>query len=273
MLFSMTRPPDWTDKSRPIAAFQRLDRVDALRGWAMVWMTVYHFAFDLNHFRLIHQDFYRDPIWTWQRTAIVSLFLFCAGFGQATAAARGQGWPRFCKRWAQVAGCALLVSIGSWWMFPHSWIHFGVLHGMAVMLMLVRWALDRRQGRPAAWAAAGCALMAGWWGLTQWVLPAPEMRAITELLQSRALNGLGLVMRKPVTEDYVPVLPWLGVMCWGVAMGLHASRSAPAVRAKPLSAVGRALAALGRWSLSYYMLHQPLLIGGLMAWNAARGGA
>ena len=33
------------------------------------------------------------------------------------------------------AGCALLVSAGSWFMFPNSWISFGVLHGIAVMLL------------------------------------------------------------------------------------------------------------------------------------------
>ena len=31
------------------------------------------------------QDFYRDPFWTWQRTCIVTLFLLCAGIGQAVA--------------------------------------------------------------------------------------------------------------------------------------------------------------------------------------------
>ena len=90
---------------------QRLGRIDLLRALAMVWMTVYHFCFDLDHFGLIEQDFYRDPFWTWQRTAIVSLFLFCAGLGQAIAVHQGQGWPRFWRRWAQVAGCALLVLI------------------------------------------------------------------------------------------------------------------------------------------------------------------
>ena len=54
----------------------RHDRLDALRGLAMVWMTVFHFCFDLNHFGHIRQDFYGDPFWTWQRTAIVSLFLW-----------------------------------------------------------------------------------------------------------------------------------------------------------------------------------------------------
>ena len=117
---------------------QRLDRIDALRAVAMLWMTAYHFAFDLDHFRLIDQDFHRDPFWTWQRTAIVSLFLFTAGLSQAVALAQGQGWPRFWRRWGQVAGAALLVSAGSALMFPSTFIYFGVLHGIAVMLILVR---------------------------------------------------------------------------------------------------------------------------------------
>ena len=84
----------------------RFDRLDALRGAAIVWMALFHFCFDLNTFGLLQprQNFYTDPFWTWQRTCIVSLFLFCAGLGQAAALHAGQGWPRFWRRWAQVAG-------------------------------------------------------------------------------------------------------------------------------------------------------------------------
>src|SRR4029079_16789931 len=109
----------------------RFDRIDALRGAAIVWMTVFHFCFDLDHCGWIHQNFLYDPFWTRQRTSIVSLFLFCAGLGQAVATAQGQGWPRFWRRWAQVAGCALLVTAVSLFMFPASFIYFGVLHGIA----------------------------------------------------------------------------------------------------------------------------------------------
>ena len=75
-----------------------------------------------------------------------------------------------------------------------------------------------------------------------------------EFLNGRAFNWLGLVSHKPVTEDYAPVFPWLGVMCFGLAVGPALSQSAAS---KPV----RGLAWLGRWSLSYYMLHQPVLIG------------
>ena len=114
---------------------ERFDRLDALRGAAIVWMAAYHFGFDLNHFGLLQPRQFpnADPVWIAHRTAILSLFLFCAGFGQALALDAAQGWPRFWRRWAQVAGCALLVSIGSWLVFPRSWIAFGVLHALALI--------------------------------------------------------------------------------------------------------------------------------------------
>ena len=40
--------------------------------------------------------------------------------------------------------------------------------------------------------------------------------------------------RKPVTEDYVPLLPWLGVMLWGLAAGQWLLRTRRAVLAGPL---------------------------------------
>ena len=118
----------------------RFDRLDALRGAAIVWMVLFHFCFDLNHLGWLQppQDFYRGAFWTTQRSLIVSLFLLCAGAGQALAMQAGLGWRRFWRRWTQVAGCALLVSAGSALMFPNSWISFGVLHGMALMLIAAR---------------------------------------------------------------------------------------------------------------------------------------
>lgn len=242
------------------AATPRYDRLDALRGLAVAWMTAFHFGFDLNHFGWWQQDFYRDPRWTVQRTLIVSLFLLCAGLGQAVASSQGQPWRRFGRRWAQVALCALLVTAGSWFMFPRSFIYFGVLHGIALMLVLVRYSAS--WGR-WLWPAGAAAIALA--------LAAPTLHALGWLgegFNTPALNWLGLVSRKPVTEDYVPLLPWLGAMWWGMAAGqwLLAHRPHWLTGTAPAP-----LAWLGRWSLSWYMLHQPVLIGALMAWGWATG--
>jgi uncharacterized membrane protein len=238
----------------------RLDRIDILRAFAMLWMTAYHFCFDLNYHGLIQQDFYDDPFWTWQRTAIVSLFLFTAGLSQAMAVGQGQTWSRFWARWWRVALAALLVTAGSWWMFPRGFIYFGVFHGIAVMLIIVR-------------------LTAGW-GAWLWPLGAvavaakfvaPEVIAAfpaLEVLNMRGLNALGFISRIPVTQDYVPLLPWLGVMWWGAAAGRWARVHRPAwLGSSEAQATGlrRAMVTLGQWSLSYYLLHQPVMLGALGA--------
>jgi uncharacterized membrane protein len=145
-------------------------------------------------------------------------------------------------------------------MFPNSFIYFGVLHGMAVMLVIVR-------------------LSAGWGA---WLWPLGALAVATKFIASYAIaagalgvflnekmfNWLGLISVKPITEDYVPVLPWLGVMWWGMAgarwwMARSAGKPTKAKWATPLL---RPMAALGRWSLSYYMLHQPILLGALWLW-------
>lgn len=238
-----------------VSMTQRLDRIDLLRATAMLWMTAYHLCFDLNFFRLIREDFYRDPFWTWQRTAIVSLFLFTAGLSQAVALHQGQTWARFWRRWLLVAGAALLVTAGSLLVFPKSFIYFGVLHGIALMLVVVR--------LTAGWGAWLWPLGALAIGLA-FVAPALIQSApALEVLNTPWLNWLGLISRKPVTEDYVPLVPWLGVMWWGVAAGrwLLRERAHGLGSDAPIRGARKVLVSLGRWSLSYYLLHQPVLMG------------
>lgn len=239
----------------------RFVQLDALRGGFLVWMAVFHFCFDLSFLGLWPQDFYRDPFWTLQRSAIVSGFLFVAGLSQAVAQHQGQSWPAFWRRWVQISGCALLVTAGSYLVFPRSFIFFGVLHGIALMLIVMR--LTGRWPWPVLLGLAAAAL-------------ASPYLAAGPTFDAPALQWLGLMTHKPITEDYVPLLPWVGVMWLGLLAGRWAlARRAwplsdrPAVHTKPLARFLAPLALLGRWSLSFYMLHQPVMIGALMALQAA----
>jgi len=85
------------------------------------------------------------------------------------------------------------------------------------------------------------------------------------------LNVIGLVTVKPRTEDYVPLLPWLGVVLIGVALGTVWRRNgfalAPALR-KLNEVPPRWLVFFGVWSLTVYLLHQPVLMG--ILWVVSR---
>ena len=59
-------------------------------------------------------------------------------------------------------------------------------------------------------------------------------------------------------------------MAWGLATGQWLLSHARGVLAGPLPRPAAWLALLGRWSLSFYMVHQPVLIGLLTAVVALR---
>jgi uncharacterized membrane protein len=130
-----------------------------------------------------------------------------------------------------------------------------VLHGFAVMLVLARAAAPLRGG---LWPLGALCLALPWLVQHPW-------------FDTRWTNWVGLVTRKPVTEDYAPVLPWLGVMLWGLAAGQWLLARRRALLAGALPRALAPLASLGRWSLTFYMLHQPVLIGAILAWRALAG--
>jgi uncharacterized membrane protein len=273
---------------------QRLGQLDALRGSAMVWMTIYHFCFDLNHFGWIRQDFYNDPLWTWQRTAIVSLFLFCVGWSQAATSfksasvsgsktASSERLMFSWRRWFQIAACAGAVSVSSYVMYPKSYIYFGVLHAVCVMLLLL-WGVralgayaynylptNKAGGRQELWLV-GLFIGTGLACLALFMYPPV-------IFNAPPWNILGLITQKPITEDYVPLLPWFALVCLGFTYGQRRKAQRHSIEKKGLDVslnitsspqVLSLLSKLGRYSLPYYMLHQPVLIGVLYLLNLGR---
>jgi uncharacterized membrane protein len=229
-------------------ATPRLPLIDALRGGAIVMMIAYHFAFDLNYFGLLQQNFYRDPFWIAARNAIVGSFLLLVGISFALATAGGIDWRAWGRRLALIAACAATVSAGSYLMFPKSWIYFGVLHFIVVAGIAA----------PAFARLSTANLVLG---VALFIFGVSFKSA---LFDQPWLHWIGLVTRKPVTEDYVPLLPWFGVVLVGLYAGrriVAMSSSAAAWRWSPTAPVGRALTWAGQHSLAIYMLHQPLLLG------------
>lgn len=231
--------------SKPPAP-SRIGGVDALRGLAVVAMVAYHFAFDLAWFRVTAQNFYRDPFWLHSRTAILSSFLLLAGVSLVLAQRTPLGRERHWVHVGRIAACALAVTAGSYVMFPRSFIWFGVLHAIAMSLVLIRPLAQR------PWIALGLGIA---------VVLAGNLFA-SPAFDSRALGWIGFMTGRPVTEDYVPLFPWTGVMLIGIAAG-HALARHDFAPVAPLARAPAFVRWLGRHSLLVYMVHQPLLLGAL----------
>jgi uncharacterized membrane protein len=225
----------------------RIAGVDALRAIALVAMIAYHFSFDLRYFGVIKADFEHDIFWLTARTIILSSFLLLAGVSLVLADARNTPPTHFWRHVATIAACALLVSAASYSMFPTTFIWFGVLHAIAVALVLARPFVQRPR---VALAIGVLAIAAG-------------VTFSNVAFDSFTLGWIGFMTGKPYTEDYVPLFPWAGVLFCGIAAGHLLVRNRFAVLA-PLATPPRWLAWIGRHTLAVYMLHQPILLGLLM---------
>ena len=224
----------------------RRTAIDALRGVAICLMVVYHFCFDLRYFRVIAANFEQDPFWLGFRGLIVTSFLTLVGISLVLADRAGSRPAHFWKRIALITACAAAVSIGSYQMFPRSFIYFGILHCIALASILAQPLLRH----PRIALVLGLAVIVA--GL---FVHHPSF-------DSRELSWLGFTTRKPLTEDYVPLAPWAGVVFIGVAIGNALWRTDFSVL-RPFATMPGWLQWLGRHSLAVYMVHQPLLIGAL----------
>jgi len=227
-----------------VAAPGRIPAIDNLRGLAIIAMVAYHFCFDLRHFGFITADMYRDPFWLHARTAILSSFLLLAGISLVLAQREDRGRDRFWRHVARVAAAALLVSAASYIVFPQRYIWFGVLHAIAISLVLVRPLV----ARPALALALGLALLVAG---NSWTSP---------WFDNRTWGWAGFMTAKPATEDYVPLVPWTGMILLGMAIAHPLQRTGFRALA-PFARLPDWLGAMGRHSLAIYLIHQPLLFG------------
>ena len=227
---------------------RRYSTVDIARGVAIALMFVYHFTFDLDYFGVVSFDFNSDIRWLGFRAVIVSLFSGLVGVGLVLGPGHNLDWNRCGKRLLAIGACAVLASAGSYFMFPKTFIFFGILHFIFAASVL------------------GLAFLRFTW--INLILGAALIALGTTMklafFDQPALQWIGMMTHKPHTEDYVPLLPWFGVVLIGMFLARRAQSHGwfeTYSKVEVRNPIAQLLAFGGRHSLIIYMLHQPIFIG------------
>jgi uncharacterized membrane protein len=235
-----------------VGKMPRISAIDVLRGLALIAMATYHFTWDLEFFGYAGPGTALMGPMKWYARGIASTFLMLAGVSLFLAHGKAVSWPSFRKRFAMVAGAALLITLGTYFAMPRGFIFFGILHQIALG-SLIGLAFLRL---PAALTLAAAAAM----------IAAPHFLR-NEFFDAPALWWVGLPAIDPPSNDYVPVLPWTGMVLIGIALAKLAARNGLFERLRPFQAgktrPGKALSLLGRHSLAFYLIHQPFMLASL----------
>ncbi|HCV72721.1 MAG TPA: hypothetical protein DHE23_17255 [Agrobacterium sp.] len=224
----------------------RMGGLDTLRGLALIAMASYHFTWNLEYFGYLEPGTATTGLWKLYARAIASSFLFLAGFSLFLAHGKAINWPSFGKRFAMVAGSALLITIATYVAFPDSFIFFGILHNIAAASLVGLLFLRAPPLVTLLFAALAFAL-------PQYVQ--------SDFFNSKWLAWVGFSTMPPRSNDYVPLLPWLAPFLAGLAVSQFVTPRSWLDRFRNPCSPRNLIATAGRHSLAFYLIHQPALIG------------
>jgi uncharacterized membrane protein len=213
----------------------RVPYLDILRAIAVIWMIIFHVTYDMRMFGLNEIDF-SIGFWYAFPRVIAGTFLFCVGIALNYTHAGKVSTAAMIKRLKKLGISALLVSLGTWIVFPNQWVYFGTLHCILAGSLFGAFFVHRRTA------------------------------ALIVMLTIIMLQyGIGFdikwvssVLQRP-SMDFIPIYPWFWVVLAGILAGPYLSRMAPLMRLR----TPKFFDFLGRHSLVIYLVHQPLIFGAL----------
>jgi uncharacterized membrane protein len=237
-------------------AAQRLWEVDVARTAAIAMMVVYHAAYDVHQ---LAPSVDIDPFgggWRALQVATGTSFLTVVGVSLAISNGRGRargltGWALYkphLRRAGQVAAAALLVTVATRIALGDDYVRFGILHCIAAAMLI-----------------GPLLVRLGWLNVPLGIAVIVAGLALDDGPTSDVPGALVIGWPPPggAGVDWYPLLPWLGPVLFGLALGLAlypGGRRGPWGRRLPEPPLAGPLGAPGRHSLPIYLIHQPVRV-------------
>lgn len=234
----------------------RIALMDELRGFAVFCMIFYHGFYTIGY--LFNNDvgkFYfayfmpAEPFFA-------GLFMFISGIASNLSHSNK-------ARGFKLLAVALGVTLVTWVFLPDDLIVFGILHFLAVCMILFGFLKPYTDRFRFSWLpVAVCAFLyfftrlvpAGVLGFGPLAMKLPET-----LYTSLWLSPLGFCSPSFRSADYFPLLPWIFVFAAGTFVGkLARDGKFPAFCYRPQLPP---LSFLGKHALILYLAHQPVIYG------------
>lgn len=234
----------------------RFWEIDCLRGFAVFFMLLYHFLYDLDFFSIENIQI-GSGLFLYIGRSAAFLFILISGTALSIGHSRAldnevdgvktENFLKYLKRGLKLFSMGLVVTAVTWIFFPDQYIIFGILHFFGVSAMLVYPFL--KYGKENLFFS----LFFGLIGL--------YLRGKT--FGFSALLWLGFTPENFTTLDYFPIFPWFGVLLAGIFLGNSLYEGGERRFKIPKAGnnyLTKFISIVGQHSLVIYFVHQPLFL-------------
>ncbi len=242
---------------------QRIIEIDAVRGFAVVLMMLFHMIFDLVHY-FDYGISYTQGFWKYAGMTAAILFMIVSGIS-------GQISRSNIKRGLKVLACAMIITIASIPIMGEYYISFGILHFLG-SVMILSGIIEKLIKNDNLRFYTTIALIP-----LAFLLGDYFAKVKTEI---PFLFPLGILTSDYKSYDYYPMFPWSGYFFLGVVIGQVVYKNKKSIFKEGTFADSNqglvsgiknipinTLAFLGKYSIQIYFIHQPVLLFILTAFH------